>query len=336
MSATRIISRKEHFGLFCNTDDLFNISISNKFRKFAGMNIPDIHIPITKIPVGSNIQLFMKREDLIHPGISGNKYWKLFYNINHYLDKNHSQPYLITFGGAFSNHIAAVSAVAKQFGIPALGVIRGEELHDQWQDNPTLAFADKNGMGLKFVTREQYRHKDRLTVGLQADFPDALIIPEGGTNADAVKGVGFMLNNETKDFDYLCTAVGTGGTLAGISSYCEDHQRVVGLKVVSDSSLESKIAELTSKRNFDLIDSAFGGYGKIKDKNIRFINDFKSRYGIPLDPIYTGKMMQKVLELAEQGYFPENSRILCFHTGGLQGIEGANLLLKKQNRNLIT
>lgn len=299
------------------------------------MNIPDIHIPVVEIPAGKKVQLFMKREDLIHPGISGNKYWKLFYNINHYLDRKPVKPYLITFGGAFSNHIAAVAAVAKQFAIPALGIIRGEELHDRWQDNPTLTFAARNGMDLKFVTREQYRNKDHIAVSLQAEFPGALVIPEGGTNADAVRGVGLMLNNQTKDFDYLCTAVGTGGTLAGISSFCEDHQQVVGFTVVSDSSLEGKIRELTSKNNFSLIDSAFGGYGKIKDENIRFINDFKSRCGIPLDPVYTGKMMQKVFELTEQEYFPENSRVLCFHTGGLQGVEGANLLLKKQNRNLI-
>lgn len=299
------------------------------------MKIPKIHIPVIEIPTEKKVKLFMKREDLVHPQISGNKYWKLFFNINKYLDRNPVKPYMITFGGAFSNHIAAVSAVGNLAGVPTLGIIRGEELKDKWRDNPTLLFAKRNGMNLQFVTREEYRHKEKLTGFLQKEFPDALIIPEGGTNAEAVAGVRMMLNEGTKDFDYLCTAVGTGGTIAGLSKYSEDHQKVLGFRVVDDDSLESRILELTSKKNFSLIDSSFGGYGKIKDENIRFINDFKERYNIPLEPIYTGKMMQKVFELIEEGFFPENSKILCFHTGGLQGIEGANLLLEKQNRTLI-
>lgn len=296
---------------------------------------PTETIPIQEIPVHKNVKLFMKREDLIHPQISGNKYWKLFYNINHYLERNPENPFIITFGGAFSNHISAVSAVGKLSEVPTLGLIRGEELQDKWRDNPTLLFAKRNGMNLKFITREEYRNKEKLSEFLTDEFPDALIVPEGGTNQKAVEGVKMMLNNETKDFDYLCTAVGTGGTAAGISRFCEDNQKVIGFKAVDDSSLENKIRELTLKKNFDLIDSSFGGYGKIKDENIRFINDFKKSYGIPLEPVYTGKMMQKVMELIDEGYFPENSRILCFHTGGLQGIEGANLLLEKQNRKLI-
>jgi len=299
------------------------------------LTVPAEPVPIQEIAVNNNIKLFIKREDLIHPYISGNKYWKLFYNINSYLDKNPEKPYVITFGGAFSNHIAAVAAVGDAAGIPTLGVIRGEELRDKWRDNPTLLFAKRNGMNLKFVTREEYRHKEKLTEFLQLEFPEALVVPEGGTNEEAVEGVKMMLNDQTKDFDYLCTAVGTGGTIAGISKFCEENQKVIGFKVVDDDSLENKIVELTSRRNFNLIDSCFGGYGKIKDENIRFINDFKEKYGIPLEPVYTGKMMQKVFELIDEGYFPEHSRILCFHTGGLQGIEGANLLLEKQNRNLI-
>ncbi|UKB82862.1 pyridoxal-phosphate dependent enzyme [Chryseobacterium sp. MEBOG06] len=299
------------------------------------LKLPTEPIPIQEIPIHKNIKLFIKREDLVHPQISGNKYWKLFYNINNYLAGDPDKPYIITFGGAFSNHIAALSAVGNLAGIPTLGIIRGEELEHKWRDNPTLLFAKRNGMNLKFVSREEYRHKEKLTEFLQQEFPEALVVPEGGTNEDAVAGVKMMLNEQTKDFDYLCTAVGTGGTVAGISKFCEDNQKVVGFKVVNDASLENKISELTLKENFNLIDSGFGGYGRINDENIRFINDFKEKYGIPLEPIYTGKMMQKIFELIEEDFFPENSRILCFHTGGLQGIEGANLLLEKQNRNLI-
>lgn len=297
--------------------------------------LPTQKIPIQEIPINKKLKLFIKREDLIHPEISGNKYWKLFFNINNYLAKNPKKPYIITFGGAFSNHIAATSAVGNLAGVPTLGVIRGEELKEKWRDNPTLVFAKRNGMNLQFVTREEFRHKEKLTEFLQSEFPDALVVPEGGTNEEAVKGIKMMLNDETKDFDYLCTAVGTGGTISGISEFCEENQKVIGFRAVMDNSLEETINKLTLKRNFSLIDSSFGGYGKIKDENIRFINDFKMNYGIPLEPIYTGKMMQKVFEMIEEGYFPENSKILCFHTGGLQGIEGANLMLEIQNRNLI-
>lgn len=299
------------------------------------LQFPIQKIPIQEIPVDKKLKLFIKREDLVHPQISGNKYWKLFFNINNYLAQNPVKPYIITFGGAFSNHIAAVSSVGNLAGIPTLGIIRGEELKDKWRENPTLVFARKNGMNLQFVTREEYRYKEKLTEFLQKEFQNALIIPEGGTNEEAVEGVKMMLNNETKDFDYLCTAVGTGGTISGISKFCEENQKVIGFKAVMDNSLEETIGKLTPRKNFNLIDSSIGGYGKIKDENIRFINDFKMNYGIPLEPIYTGKMMQKVFEMIEEGYFPENSKILCFHTGGLQGIEGANLLLEKQNRNLI-
>ena len=299
------------------------------------MKIPEIHIPIVEIPIEKNVKLFIKREDLIHPQISGNKYWKIFYNLNYYLESRPEKPIIITFGGAYSNHISAVSAVGNIFSIKTLGIIRGEELEKKWIDNPTLVTAKRNGMNFRFVTRDDYRNKQKMTELLQIEFPDALIIPEGGTNAKAVEGVKMMLNNDTKDFDYLCTAVGTGGTIAGISHFCEGNQKVIGFKVVEDTSLENRISELTSKRNYHLTDAALGGYGKINDDNVRFINDFKMKYDVPLEPVYTGKMMQKVFEMIDDNYFPAESKILCFHNGGLQGIEGANMLLEKQNRNLI-
>lgn len=299
------------------------------------MKIPTISIPITQIPLQKNIQLFLKREDLIHPQISGNKYWKLFYNINSYVDQNPENPFVITFGGAFSNHIAATAALGKEYNINKLGIIRGEELQDKWQENSTLKLAHQNGMDFRFVSREEYRDKDALTQILEKEFPHALIIPEGGTNERAVEGIRFMLNEETKSFDYLCTAVGTGGTIAGISKFAEAVQKVLGFKVVDDQSLYNKVLELSDNNNFELIEAHEGKYGKITDENIRFINDFKQKYGIQLDPIYTGKMMRKLFEMVEENYFPEGSKILAFHTGGLQGISGGNELLRKQNRHLI-
>lgn len=299
------------------------------------MQLPENPVPITEIPVEKNVRLFMKREDLIHPEIPGNKFWKLFYNFNSYRENNPQNTLIITFGGAFSNHISAVSALGNKFSVKTLGIIRGEELAEKWQENPTLKFAHENGMQFRFITREQYRDKQSLTENLKNEFPDAVIIPEGGTNTLAVAGIKHMLTADTKSFDYLCTAVGTGGTAAGISKFCGEDQKVLGFKAVDDNSLDEGILELSGRNNFELINAHVGGYGKISDENIRFINDFSAKFGIQLEPIYTGKMMRKLMKMIDQDYFPPNSRILAFHTGGLQGIEGANRMLNKQNRDLI-
>ena len=299
------------------------------------LQIPEYKTPIVEIKTDFDIQIFIKREDLIHPKISGNKFWKLFFNVNQYLESNPEKPLLISFGGAFSNHIASVSAFGKQFDIPTIGIIRGNELENNWQENPTLSEASKNGMHFFFVSREDYQNKEKLTQKFSEKYPNALIIPEGGSNEMAVEGVRYMLGNDTKDFDYLCTAVGTGGTIAGISKFAEEHQKVVGIKVVRDDSLQKTISEWSRRSNFDLVDADESRYGKITDENIRFINWFYEEYEIPLDPIYTGKMMQKIFDLAQKAYFPKGSKILAFHTGGLQGIKGANQFLKNKNKALI-
>jgi len=296
------------------------------------LQIPEFKIPIVEIKTDFDVRIFIKREDLIHPKISGNKFWKLFFNVNQYLESKHENPLLITFGGAFSNHIASVSAFGKQFNIPTIGIIRGNELENNWQENPTLSEASKNGMQFFFVSREDYQNKERLTQEFSAKYPDSLIIPEGGSNEMAVEGVQYMLGNDTKDFDYLCTAVGTGGTVAGISRFADEHQNVIGIKVVKDDSLENIVKQWSGKNNFELMDADENRYGKISDENIRFINWFYNEYQIPLDPIYTGKMMQKIFDLVEKGYFPKDSKILTFHTGGLQGIKGANQFLKSKGR----
>ena len=299
------------------------------------MNLPKHKIPIVEIPIRKKVRLFIKREDLTHPEISGNKYWKMFYNVKKYLEKEVSERKIITFGGAFSNHIAAAAALGKEFGIETLGIIRGDELENSWQENPTLSLAHQNGMTFRFVTRETYRDKETLMKNLQEEFPESLVVPEGGTNENAVEGIQFMLNEETQDFDYLCSAIGTGGTLSGISKFAEEYQKVLGFKAVKDESLEKRILNFSKRQNFTIFDASDGGFGKITDENIRFINKFYQDFGIVLEPVYTGKMLRKIFELIEEDYFPENSKILAFHTGGLQGIKGANEMLKKKKRNLI-
>ncbi len=299
------------------------------------LQIPEYKIPIIEIKNDFDVRIFIKREDLIHPTISGNKFWKLFFNVNHYLESKPVNPLLISFGGAFSNHIASVSAFGKEFGISTIGIIRGNELENNWKDNPTLSEAFENGMQFFFVSREDYQNKEKLIQEFCKKYPNALIIPEGGSNEMAVEGAQYMLGNDTKDFDYLCTAVGTGGTIAGISKFADENQKVVGIKVVKDDSLENLVKQWSGRDNFELIDADENRYGKISDENIRFINWFFEEYQIPLDPIYTGKMMQKIFDLVEKGFFPKGSKILAFHTGGLQGIKGANLFLKGKNRPLI-
>ena len=302
---------------------------------FVKMKLLEHKIPIVEIPIESKVRLFIKREDLTHPEISGNKYWKMFYNVKKYLEKEVSERKIITFGGAFSNHIAAAAALGNEFGIETLGIIRGNELEDSWQENPTLFSAHQNGMSFRFVTRETYRYKERLMAELQEEFPESLVVPEGGTNENAVEGIQYMLTDETKDFDYICSAVGTGGTVSGLSKFAQPHQKIIGFKAVKDNSLENRIKNLSKKDNFTLVDASDGGFGKITDENVRFINEFYQYFGIVLEPVYTGKMLRKIFEMIADDYFPANSKILAFHTGGLQGIVGANEMLKKKNRNLI-
>ena len=302
---------------------------------FVKMKLLEHKIPIVEIPIESKVRLFIKREDLTHPEISGNKYWKMFYNVKKYLEKEVSERKIITFGGAFSNHIAAAAALGNEFGIKTLGIIRGNELEDSWQENPTLFSAHQNGMSFRFVTREIYRDKEKMMKELQEEFPESLVVPEGGTNENAVEGIQYMLTDETNDFDYICSAVGTGGTVSGLSKFAQPHQKIIGFKAVKDNSLENRIKNLSKKDNFILIDASDGGFGKITDENVRFINEFYQYFGIVLEPVYTGKMLRKIFEMIADDYFPANSKILAFHTGGLQGIVGANEMLKKKNRNLI-
>ena len=289
--------------------------------------------PIIPIPYSDKVELWMKREDLVHEGVSGNKFWKLYYNVINYMESKPKNPMLISFGGAFSNHITALSALGNELNIPTLGIIRGDELKDSWYQNPTLKRASERGMQFHFVSRELYRDKEKLSTEFQNQFPDALVIPEGGSNELAVKGIAMMLDERTKDFDYLCTAVGTGGTVAGLSLFAENHQKVLGFQVVKDNSVPPKVQEWSSRTNVDFLDASGRGYAKVTEELIDFINEFNETYQIPLEPIYTGKMMQKIFHLIDEDFFPKGSRILAFHTGGLQAIAGMNAsLIRKDKR----
>ncbi|XLS28585.1 1-aminocyclopropane-1-carboxylate deaminase/D-cysteine desulfhydrase [Flavobacteriaceae bacterium M23B6Z8] len=284
----------------------------------------------------SGVEIFIKREDQIHPYISGNKYRKLKYNLLDASAKKYST--LLSFGGAFSNHIAAVAQAGESYGFDTIGIIRGEELKDKISVNPTLAFAKSKGMKLVFVSREEYRQKsEKFFIDNLADkFGSFYLLLEGGTNALAVKGCEEILQAGDRNFTHVAVCVGTGGTISGlINASCENMQ-ILGFPALKGDFLTREICKFATKENWCIIpDYTFGGYAKIDGSLIDFMNRFYAKTGIPLDPVYTGKMMYGILDLVKMGYFKKGTSILAIHTGGLQGIEGMNQRLKEKNLPLI-
>jgi 1-aminocyclopropane-1-carboxylate deaminase len=277
------------------------------------------------LPLPDGIQFTIKREDKNHPLVSGNKLRKLKYNIQQALAEGKDT--ILTFGGAYSNHIAATAAAGNLMGIKTIGVIRGDELECEIDVNPTLKFCKSCGMQLFFVSRSDYRNKTSpqfLEMLVNRFGSNIYIAPEGGTNALAVKGTAEILTPQDSAFDVICTAVGTGGTIAGIIEASEPHQTVIGFPALKGADfLENVIRQYTYKTNWHLVyDYNFGGYAKVNDELIDFLNDFNNSTGIPLDPIYVGKMIFAIFALASKGYFAPNTKILAIHTGGLQGIKG--------------
>ena len=283
------------------------------------------------IDLPNGISLVIKREDLIHPFVSGNKFRKLKYNLLQAKAENQST--LLTFGGAYSNHIAAVAYAGKENGFQTIGVIRGDELADKIASNPTLKFAQECGMQFEFVSRETYRLKTEAAFleQLEQKHGSFYLIPEGGTNDLAVKGCEEILTQEDGVFDYVATAIGTGGTISGIINSALPHQKILGFPALKGDFLQDEIRNFVQNDNWELItDYHFGGYGKVNSDLVDFINRFLKKTKIPLDPIYTGKMVFGIVDLIEKNYFPKNSKILLIHTGGLQGIQGMNLKLKNK------
>ena len=268
----------------------------------------------------ASIRLFIKCEYLNHPLVSGNKWWKLKYNLEEASRLGHKK--LLTFGGAYSNHIYATAAAAKELGFEAIGIIRGEETLPL---NSTLAFAKEKGMQLHYVTREDYRKKTEpdFQKKLTDLFGDFYLIPEGGTNELAARGVtefANLLSQET-EFDYLCLPVGTGGTIAGIISGLNANRKIIGFPVLKGAQfLETEVRSYTDKENWQLIyNYHFGGYAKSTKELIDFMDGFERVHHIPLDPIYTSKMIFGIFDLVRKRFFETGSSIMVLHTGGLQG-----------------
>lgn len=297
------------------------------------MEIPTQYLPIQK----NGISVAIRREDLIHPFVSGNKFRKLKYNLLQ--AKKENRKTLLTFGGAFSNHIAAVAFAGKEHGFKTIGIIRGDELRDKIAENSTLKFAQENGMQFEFVSRSEYSNKENPAFidQLKQKFGSFYFIPEGGTNDLAVKGCEEILTPEDAQFDYVCCAVGTGGTISGLINSALPHQKILGFPALKGDFLQEEICKFAKTDNWQLVtDYHFGGYGKVNLELINFINKFSESNKIPLDPVYTSKMAFGVLDLIDKNYFPANSKILMIHTGGLQGIQGMNQLLAKKQLPKIT
>lgn len=276
-----------------------------------------ISLPLLK---EKGIKLFIKRTDQTHKHVSGNKWYKLKYNLIE--AKKQGLKTLLTFGGAYSNHIAATACTAKKNGFKSIGVIRGEE---HLPLNPTLQFAQENGMELHYVSRSDYIEKATAISleKLKEQFGNFYLIPEGGTNKLAIQGTSEILKeNDIQDF--ICCAVGTGGTIAGVINTSTNKQTVIGFPAIKGiDALEKDIEVWTNKQSWKLInDYAYGGYAKVNEKLVQFINEFNTLHDIPLDAIYTGKMMLGILDLVSKDYFPKGSSILAIHTGGLQGNKG--------------
>jgi 1-aminocyclopropane-1-carboxylate deaminase/D-cysteine desulfhydrase-like pyridoxal-dependent ACC family enzyme len=274
------------------------------------------------ITSSKEVNLYMLRTDLNHPHISGNKLYKLKYNLQAACRANKS--ILLTFGGAFSNHIAAVAAAGKTYGFKTIGIIRGEQYETL---NPTLQFATDQGMQLEYVSRELYRQKEELLRYVKHKYGETVfVIPEGGSNELGILGCKEIVNHIPVSFDHIACPCGTGTTLTGIILSLKSVQQALGFQILKAPRYihqeVNRHLELSgqSKTNWCVFDNYhFDGYAKIKAELSAFIEKFERKHRIPLDPIYTGKMMFGLYDLIEQGHFKKGETIIAVHTGGLQG-----------------
>lgn len=270
-----------------------------------------------------NIELAIMRLDLVHPGVSGNKFFKLKHNLEQ--ARKEGKDTLLTFGGAYSNHIFATAEAAKAEGFKSIGIIRGERTDPL---NPTLIRAENLDMTLHFVDRETYRMKTESNFinHLRDLFGDFYLIPEGGTNELAIKGTREIIGENESQFSHFAVSIGTGGTFAGLAASISSTQKLIGFSSLKGEFIHSEIEKLLSDHQILSAgsyqvnsDYHFGGYGKYTQELVEFIGEFYENFGIVLDPIYTGKMAFGIWDLIKKDVFEPQSKILMIHTGGLQG-----------------
>ena len=275
------------------------------------------------------IELWVKRDDLTHPQVQGNKWRKLKFNLSKARKSN--KKYLLTFGGAFSNHLYATAAAGQLYGFKTIGIVRGEKILPL---NHTLKFAVGAGMDLHFVDRKTYRLKEKLLPSLNLPLDECYILPEGGTNDLAIEGCTELAQEIIDQMevqpDFICVSAGTGGTAAGIVLAAKPDMKILVFPALKGNFLFDEIHSLLKLSPHSPLsvtlniqsDYYFGGYAKHTPPLLDFINDFKNEFNIQLDPIYTGKLFYGIFDLIKKDFFPKGSRIVGIHTGGLQGIEG--------------
>lgn len=290
---------------------------------------PQVPSPVEYLDqFNKGIEVFVKREDLIHPGYGGNKWRKLKYNLEHYLSNSYSQ--LISFGGAFSNHIHALALLCKDYNIPVTAIVRGE-VDDP--DNPTLHDAREAGMRLIPVSRSAYRMKENSEEiqEILDTFENPFIVPEGGSNAIAKKGVTEILGELDDHYDYIFLSAGTGMTATGIIEAAHSDTQVYVVNALRNPELETTIKSNLDieKSNWTVLsDHHFGGFAKVPKDLIEWNRGFFDKYKMPLDPVYNAKAMYALLDSIKSGLLKRNSRVLYLHTGGLQGIQAFEYLSK--------
>jgi 1-aminocyclopropane-1-carboxylate deaminase len=268
------------------------------------------------------VEVWLKRDDLIHPEVPGNKWRKLKYNLATAAESG--QRTLLTFGGAYSNHIRAVAAAGYRWGFETIGVIRGEE---HLPLNPSLSFAVERGMSLCYLNRGDYRRKASCDVvaELRQRFGSFYLLPEGGSNELAVRGCAEIVDEISREFDVICCPCGTGATLAGVAGGLGEGsgRRAIGFSVLKGGEfLEREVAEL-QRRTFGSGGSNwrvetqfhFGGYARRNAELDDFIADFSRQHEIVLDWVYTAKMMYGIFTLAQEGYFRPGTRVVALITG---------------------
>lgn len=269
--------------------------------------------PILQTIQYKGIDVTILRLDLIHPEISGNKWFKLKYNLQQ--AKAENKDTILTFGGAYSNHIAATAFASKLAGMKSIGIIRGEDITE---DNQTLALAKKKGMNIIPISREEYKRKraDDYLNELATKYPTSYCVPEGGDNELGEKGCEEILTKETNRFKTLFCACGTQTTFNGIANSLDTKQKLVGINVLKfDATTNKKNAVILNKYHF-------GGYAKHTEALLNFKSWFECTYDIPLDYIYTAKLFYAVFDLIDKKEIQELDQILIIHSGGLQGNSG--------------
>ena len=262
------------------------------------------------------------RLDLIHPVISGNKSFKLKYNLRYALENGYKA--ILTFGGAYSNHLHATAAAAAQVNLPAIGLIRGH--HADGILTETLKDCQELGMELKFLSRETYAQKadPEFLRQLSGEYPDTFIIPEGGANQQGREGASEIADLIPQGYTHTCVSVGTGTTFIGLRNALPVSQSLLGFVPMKHGAYlhDSIQSHLIPRKdtNWQLFDRYhFGGFAKTTSELLSFMNTFYTRIGIPLDVVYTSKMFYGIRDLMQKDFFPASAKILAVHTGGLQG-----------------